>query len=208
MFKLGFITRFLCFLITNSLLCWPLFSFADDRSQLFQSFEIEGLSVGLNFSNAVAKAESRDFQLVNTGARQLTKKEADGSTKSLIFDVPFLEDEFPDLKIVWRIAYQKKFPKTLNFDPDTVISSLKQKYGNPDKDYQDNQGRRTIIYYRDVSKKAEIRFETIKTWRDQVLNVTMSDVNIKTSGRAAYNEAKSAEASAQQQAAPNAVIDY
>lgn len=208
MFRLEFITRFLFFLITNSLLCLPLFSFADDRSQLFQSFEIEGLSVGLNFRDAVAKAESKNFQLANTGARELTKKEADGSTKSLIFDMPFIEDEFPDLKIVWRIAYQKKYPKTLNFDPDTVISSLKQKYGNPDKDYQDNQGRHTIIYYRDISKKAEIRFETIKTWRDQVLNVTMSDVNIKISGRTAYNDAKSAEASVRQQRAPNAVIDY
>ena len=208
MFKFSYKPIRLCLLVSASMLLLSEFALAEDRSQLFQSFEIEGLSVGLGFTEAVSKAELREYRLVNPDSRQLTKKEADGSGKSLIFEVPFLEDEFPELKIVWRIAYQKRFPQTLSFDPDTVLTSLKQKYGAPDKDYQDNQGRHTLIYYRDKSRKAEIRFETIKTWRDQVFNVTMSDVNMKTAGRAAYNEKKSAKTSAQQQVKPKAAIDY
>jgi len=208
MFKSGYTARLLCFLITCFPLYWSQFSVAEDRSQFFQSFEIEGVAVGVNFSDAVAKAESGGYQLLNASARELTKKEADGSVKTLHFDMPYLEDEFPELKVVWRIAYQKKFPQTLNFEPDAVIAGVKQKYGDPDKDYQDSQGRHTLIYYGDASKKAEIRFETIKTWRSQAFNVTMSDVDIKTAGRAAYNEAKSSEASATQQAAPAAVVDY
>jgi len=62
------------------------FALAEDRSQLFQSFEIEGLSVGLGFTEAVSKAELREYRLVNPDSRQLTKKEADGSGKSLIFE--------------------------------------------------------------------------------------------------------------------------
>ena len=75
----------LCFLVAASLLFLSEFALAEDRSQLFQSFEIEGLSVGLSFAEAVSKAELREYRLVNPDSRQLTKKEADGSGKSLTF---------------------------------------------------------------------------------------------------------------------------